>query len=355
FGSSIVTLNKKNNQQSDDQAYAAQIMAVEQKINQAESSMIFEDEAHAIALLAEAQTALSSVPRDSGEHIAAWDTLKQRIDQTNQKIHKVYPVTQTEITNLSNQIPTLEGIAMTASPANILVYNNDSVYLLSRSSGTVTQINTQAKIPSIGCANALSDDLFYFCNKEGDRLYEVNIKNKETKQITVKLAPKETLQHITFFNNRLYVLDAASNTIYRHSKNKDGFGSPIEWYNGTAAASLNDGRQIIIDGTAFVLKKGTDMLRISSSKASSIALPKLEPTPGTVHQFWVAEESDSLYLLDTANKRILVLDKTRNKVTAQLTADILSSARSFTVAEKKKEIIILTDNSIVSIPLAHLK
>ncbi len=355
FASSIITLNKKHGQQTEDQVYTAQFNAVEQKINQAESSMIFEDEARAIALLSEAQTSLSSLPRDSADHIAASDALSLRINQSNQKIHKVYPVTQTEITNLSNQIPTLDSINFVASPNTVLVYNNESIYVLSRQNGTVTQLNTQAKIPSIGCSAALSDDLFYFCSKEGDRLYEVNIKTKETKQISIKLFPKETLKAITFFNNRLYVLDTTTNTIFRHSKSKDGFGTPIQWFAGTSTASLTDGRQIIIDGTAFVLKNGAELMRIASNRTSTLSFAKIEPKIDTAQSFWVAEESNYLYLLDTPNKRILVVDKSTTKLVAQLTSDIFAQARSFSVIEKKKEILVLTPTAIVSIPLPFLK
>lgn len=355
FASSIVTLNKKNNQESQDQAYAAQVSAVEQKINQAESSMIFEDEAKAVTLLAEAQIAIEALPRNSADRITTSDSLKERIAQANQKMRKVYPVNATEVANLSNQIPTLTNLSMTVSLNEVLVYNNDSIYALERADGKVTQINTQAKIPSIGCAGSLSDELFYFCSKEGDRLYEVNLKNKETKQITTKLGSKEVLQHITFFNNRLYALDPTSNTIYRHSKTKDGFGTPIQWYTGTSTASVTDGRQITIDGTALVLKQAANLMRISSNKASQLSFEKVEPAIESIQQFWAAEESNFLYLLDPAGKRILILNKANNKLVAQLTSDILADARSFAIFEKKKEILVLTSSSIVSLPITTLK
>ncbi|MDP2656137.1 MAG: hypothetical protein Q8P11_01080 [bacterium] len=355
FTTSIITLQRKRVNESTQHAYSQQVVSIEEKINQAESSMIFSDEEHAIQLLAQAQDDLTGLSRTSPDKIKTADELQTRITRATQKINKIYSVESTMVANFDGQIPTLDNISMLSTENKTIVYNTESIYLLSSNDGSVRKINTQAKIPSIGCGAFLSDDLVYFCGKEGDRLYELNLKNNETKQVAISLAKNESLRHITFYSDRLYVLDDTSEIIYRHSKTNNGFGDPTIWYRGANATSLADARQILIDGVAYVYEVPATLLHISGGKVVPLALTGIEPPLTSIDKFWISERSTSLYVLDKTNQRIVIFDKKTLKIIGQLTSDIFSEAESFSVLETKMKIFVLTSHGVYSIPLDYLK
>lgn len=112
------------------------------------------------------------------------------------------------------------------------------------------------------------------------------------------------------FNNNLYVLDPAANMIFKYQWTAGGYElGPTSYLDPREAVTLSRAIDFAIDGDIFVLLADGTVRRFSGGSEVSFSLTGLEGDSLRPTQIFTDVDSESLYLADPANERIVEFDK----------------------------------------------
>ncbi|MBI4239853.1 hypothetical protein HY620_02615 [Candidatus Uhrbacteria bacterium] len=351
FVQSVVALQQSKNERERLAESQLLVRAIEQQFDTAEASLIYENEEKARGDILEAENLLAQLPKTIIRYNEEYARLITRAEQLKLKMNRVIVIQNpTVIADLSSQLPSLDRVSVQIAGAETLLATPDGLYSLDSSNGKALQIDTQAKLPSVGCL-ATASSLAYVCDGSGTRLFSLHLKNKniQTMPVTFHASEKEiTSAHV--YNQRLYVFDKQSGSIYRHSKKGDGFEVGTDWINDKKT-NLTNAIDFAIDGTVYILNNDNTILRYAAGKLNGILNPVLEPAQRLFIKVATDTESPYLYALDPSQKRIVILDKQSGNLKNQILSESFTNLKSFAVNWQKRELLVLNDSQLIRIPL----
>ena len=144
------------------------------------------------------------------------------------------------------------------------------------------------------------------------------------------------------YAGNVYILDKRESQVYRYP----GASIPkSNWLTEGVETNLEDAKEMIIDGTIWVLKESGELKRFSNGNPVVFSLYGAVPPVTHPSSFYTDENSDNLYVLDPENSRIVVATKGGEFVN-QYVADELKSAQFIAVSEKDKKIFIVTKDKV---------
>lgn len=352
FGASILIIQKKNTEQKQQRAIESMLQIAEEKNDLAEASLLYDNTEKARALLIETQQAVRDFPLTDTKHAKRYANINERMQTIANRINHITPLKNlTTLTDLATSIQSPEQLALASAHARILLYSSSGTWSVDLSNGTITPIETQTKIPFISCGIELTETSFYICDAEARRIYVLDTNSHSIRPIPLTLAKEETgLDAVALYNQRLYVLTAANGTLFRHRKNKDGFeiGLPII---KNVAFDAEQKASLAIDGNIYILERGEQIMKYASGKQGMFILPLLDPRISKIQKIWTDADTSTLYLLEPAQKRIIVVDKKTRALKAQLVSDTLGTARDFAIIPEKKILLVLSGTTLYQSPL----
>lgn len=144
----------------------------------------------------------------------------------------------------------------------------------------------------------------------------------------------------------LYVLDDATDQIYRFPRAEGGFGASSVWLRDTVA--IEETAKIAVNETIFLAPDKNAVqaffrgkfVRNLESPATPLSVTSLFTRPGLAN----------VYALDTENKRILVWNQD-GVLIAQYFSEQLSEAQTIIVNENTNEVLISTHDTLLSFKL----
>ena len=118
-------------------------------------------------------------------------------------------------------------------------------------------------------------------------------------------------------SQRVYLLDANQNQIWRLSASDQQTGNPDKWLK--TAAALTDARDMAIDGSIYVLY--ADRLdKFFNGQKTDFKLGITTPALKNSTRVFTGAAYQSIYILDPDNSRVLIFDKT-GKLQKQIKSD----------------------------------
>ncbi len=157
---------------------------------------------------------------------------------------------------------------------------------------------------------------------------------------------------IAAYGKNIYILNPGNNQIYKYSRLSSKYSGATD-YNGDA--EIKDAISLAIDGDIFILKKGGAITRIYKSKTQPFKIDDLAVDLSDVTQIFTVPELDNIYLLDTKNKRIVILTKPdsygTSKYYGQLVFDKINDVQDFYVEKGEKKLYLMTSQEIYRIDI----
>lgn len=158
---------------------------------------------------------------------------------------------------------------------------------------------------------------------------------------------------IAAYGKNIYILNPKNNQIYKYSRLRAKYSAAME-YNSDA--NIQDGISFAIEGDIYVLKKGGDIVRIYKSKAQPFKIEDLAVDISEATQIYTSPDLDNLYLLDTKNKRVVVLTKPGegqivSKYYGQIVFDKLSDVQDLYVEKGEKKLYLMTSQEIYKVDI----
>ncbi len=151
------------------------------------------------------------------------------------------------------------------------------------------------------------------------------------------------LRAVDSFNGNIYLLDAQNNQIYKYAATAAGYSpQAAPYFPANAQVNLSKAVDMAIDGDVWVLNDNGSLQRFRSGVPVSFTLDALAIPLKNPTAVYVRAGSDSIYLADAGNRRIVEFDK-NGKFVRQFQAaaaknDALAQLQDLTVNELKRKI-----------------
>ncbi len=229
---------------------------------------------------------------------------------------------------------------------------------LSASSGVnlITAQSVDSKVSSILSAEIKNSKASYFTQDDKNIYFAdsngISSEPKaggKTKVIIESSDLPKNIGGLGVYIGNVYVLDKDGKQINKFVQTSSGFGQ-ANYFAGDSSPDLSNATSIAIDGSIWILFKDGTIEKFTKGKADTFSITGLDKGFSSPTRIYTAVDFDNVYILDSGNSRVVVLDKTGN-YKAQYQTDILKNASDFEVLEKDKKIYVLSSDKIYQIDL----
>jgi len=348
FSGSVVYLKMNQSKEENKQQYTNLINAIEEKKNAAEASLLYNDESRALSLLQEAQGYLAQVPQNSPEQKAQAQTLTEQLSATMSKLQKMTLINPELLADLTTKNPTAQGTFMIRIENQLLISGREDANLYSVSLDT-KEVSAQLHdtLPSLGPGSTPKEQDKVVFLLQNDKIAEFTKSTKALiqKEISFPIANVRS-QALGLYNRRLYTVDATNNQIFKHSQTLSGYDKGTAWITDSTV-DIKNAISLAIDGDLYVLQSSGVITKLTAGKNAPFETTGILPPLNKPVHLWTSSDSQTIYILEPENKRIILLDKT-GKFLKQFTSPQFQKLTSMVVDEKEKKIYILDSNKIYS-------
>lgn len=151
------------------------------------------------------------------------------------------------------------------------------------------------------------------------------------------------VQDIGSYLTYLYVLDNATDQIYRFPRAEGGFGASSVWLR--ESVNFEEDAKMAVNETIFLApNQNTVQAFFRGRFVKNLETPN---TPFTTTSLFTYPGLANVYVLDQANKRVLVWNQDGSLI-AQYFSETLAEAQTITVNEKTGEVLVATANTVLS-------
>jgi hypothetical protein len=336
----IVNVLVAKGRQSDNTANIAfeqNRLAVAKLLSDADSKLVFKDEAGAASLVSDALAQLTALNPATDAQRQAKTELEQQAAELNKRVNKTITPTLTNIATLSsaNNLLTLPKLLATATGQVVVSYNADSKATEDGSLRTSTDIVDGAYISG---SNAVVFDgqgmnVWNFSKGTNGNSFFMNVP-KSNHFVGMVVYPT---------NNRVYVVDTEVGQVTSYQISDATLSKPVVSVKDSA---LMDAQDLAVDGSVYVLTK-TGINKYTAGKAAAFTFPQLTQAFSGTGRIFTNSITKQLYILDS-NGRIIITDKT-GKLIQILEHPDLKDATDFTVDEANKTIYVLRNGSLLQV------
>lgn len=347
----------KNNQkeETEKENYNQLTTLIEQKQNQAEANLLYNNESGAKKLFDEIDKLINEFPQETEEQQKKRDEFKQKFDEQMEKIRKITKIENPEI------IADLKNLISSAAPENIMltkdfkkIFAGDSaqksIYMLDITSKLVTTItNLEYPIEDLSTTAIYDKEIYYLNDKN---IIKLNTDEEKLQTMNISLGNKKIISMDTY-NNRLYCLAPEDNQVYRYKNSNSVFDQEYKWI--LDKVDLTNTVDLSIDGYVYILKNNGEIIKLlkgeynSTLNNNSIVDPPME----NVTKLFVSTEQKYIYILEPINRRLILFDKNA-KFLMQYLFPNASDIKDFSVDEKNKFIYILNGTIIYKTEATHM-
>jgi hypothetical protein len=344
------TLFASSRKQTTTQSDGADIVAtVQNHIDQAQSALLYGGESTARLELQSAAEGIATLPKKTKQQQQVRDELLGKVQALVDRVAKKTPAISVVLASAeANEQPQqlyLTGSTVTAyAPATQSV----TVYKSASSSTEHHALTVDIGDPQTG-ATTIGNTILFSTDRQS--FVEYDPKTDTWTSLTATLNRQASLKSLTMFQQRLYALDSTAGTISRATRSPRSVGSFSNWLKETP--NLSTAKQIVVDGSIFILQDATTVTNYFSGKKTTFALPAVTPAVADITRIWTNEDAKYLYLLEAGQRRIIVVTK-EGAFVRQYSADTWTDAKDLAINEKDKFGYILNGSSIERFPLTDL-
>ncbi|MFA6306867.1 MAG: hypothetical protein WCV70_02580 [Patescibacteria group bacterium] len=353
FSSSLAWQGIKNKQAKDQTAISQLTAAIEQKQNQIDASLLYNNEAGAKKLLEEVKALIAELPQKNQAQKDQYNALIAKHQVQIEKISRVIRADATEVANFINLNPNAKptNIALAQDKIFAADAGENSIYTIDLKSKLVTAINlADQNISKLDFPNADKNNNISYFNAGSVVVLDAKTEKLSILEIDYPVKPQKIID-FKQYNSRYYLADALNGQVYRFSKTDSKLTGAAGWLN--TQEDLTGATSLDIDGNVYLLKNNGEISKYSKGKKQEFSISPIEPNFSQAAKLTVSQELDYLYVFEPAGKRLVVFNKNGDFIN-QYTSDKFGSLTDFQVDEANKKIYFLNGAAVYSIEAVHL-
>lgn len=337
---SLTSSINKSRKQKAEEAFQALVAQIEEKGSLIDSYLLYNNEDGASKVLTDAEALIASLPQDTKEQQAHYQTLSANLKTLENKVKKI------------NQVDNLEKISdLVGLNVSSLVFADNKLY--GASGGSVQTIDFKADKVSAVEVNAggnLSggkydgkNAIFY---RDGAKIFKFDIKTSKATAYDLKdYNEADQYSGLNIFNANLYLIASAKNQIYKYSG--ANLAARADWVKETA--DLSKTIDLYIDGSVYTLNNDGSVNKFHLNKKEAYANKALDPATNSATK--ILGDTNQLYILDAANKRLAIVAKSDGHLMNQYVFSSLPALTDFALDTGAKVIYLLSGESIYKLAL----
>lgn len=340
---------KNKNQEKNTLKFFLSLQEIQNNNALFNAALTYNDRKTANLLVEELKKQISSLEAETTIEKELLEQLKQGFEKNTDEIYGVERINEPEmIINLS-ALSKKDGLKKIVhlENGNFIIINqaNNEIYLYRPKNKDISLI-TKADF-------YLNEVLKYDENNillVGEtQIKTFNLTNQKTELVKIETTRKNfNITDAELYDNKLYILDAKANQVFKYLKTDEGFGKEIPWL--TENISLANAHSLTIDGSIYLLDTSGKILKFFLGKSQAITF--VDPYPALIKPTKLLTSADLkyFYLLEPAQKRILIYDKNGN-LQKQLVSEKFDDLRDIKVNATESSVFILNNTSIYEIKL----
>lgn len=240
-------------------------------------------------------------------------------------------------------------IGDTAEPIVASATMNGELYVITKRSVMRMSDRASYPLPSDSAATFVSvmDDLrLIFIYTEKGALYAWSPISKTFVENTLTRNSDTRVTGIGTYLTYLYILDSATDQIYRFPRAEGGFGTGTPWFRETV--SIEENSHMAVNETIFVTPDDTTVKGFFRGRSTAT----LESPEGGLQltDLYTHPGLTNVYALDSERRRIFVWSQD-GRLIKEISHDELGAGRNISVNEEQNEIFIGTDHALLSFKL----
>ncbi|MBI5619558.1 hypothetical protein HY950_01230 [Candidatus Gottesmanbacteria bacterium] len=297
---------------------------------------------------------ISSVPSRTKEGRQIANLYQNIADALTQALHAT--VTEPELffdASLLKKGGMATGIAIGGDLLGIVDANTKTIYSVS-----VSSKNGQIVAGGDAFTNATRiaghGDTLYVLTTTGITGISVSDK-KTTSDIVKKDTQWGTIASLVSFGGNLYLLDTQKGRIWKYmatlrDSGQAGFSEIREYLNPDSLPDFSAATTMAIDGSVWVGTAQGKMLRFTQGREATFTPQGVEPALGKQLIIYTDDSTKNVYVLDSVNKRVVVLDKDGIYLAEYSWKGNIAPSQ-LVVSESAKKMLFLAEGKIYAIEL----
>ncbi len=347
FSTGIWYTKTKQAKEAKAQAFFEAIDNIKAKEETAKGFLVYGDTQGALDKLNEAKTILDNLVCESNTEKNACQNTNKEIGELLMKARKI-TIVQPELLadwSITEQSTKADHVFMLDNRIYGFGRDNTNVFfydLLTRQSGLITPPISVHNFSDVSVPKENDYAILLYDEKN---LVEFKPRENSWKKIDISFPnPTAKISSAIVYNRRVYSLDTAGNQIYKHDVIVNGFSLGAAWLQDDAA-NIRSAVDIAIDGDVFALDQNGTIHKFTKGQPQTFNISKIEPSLTSADRIWTYNDINYIYVLDSVEKRVLVIDKL-GQVKNQLTAAEFVKPTGMIVDEIKNTIYILDSNRL---------
>jgi len=317
-----------------------------QKENQLEAALLYNNREGAGQILGEMAALVDSLPKRSQSEKTIQADFKKRYES---RLDSIY-----NIVRLSDPAPLLE----LPEEAEMLLSDNGSVFAISARAKSVWKIKAEEKTfetatndsfpeaPLVGAS--VDDPSEYYIGQT--QVLGYKSENGQFSSFGID-NPPAIIEAAAVYNNRLYAAGGSSIYRFNFDARNNVFSGRSNWLREDT--TLGTFTSLAIDGRIFAIENGT-ISKFSGGRREAITLDEVNPVLKNPIKISVSPDLDFLYVLDPANKRLLIYNK-NGKYLAQYADAALENLNGMTIDQKNRMVYFLAGKKIFRVEAKHFQ
>ncbi len=351
FVGNLALASWRKNNKAVVESQTSVISAIEQKLDDAESALIYNNENGAINLVTEIEAMLEGINTNSPDRTALENRLLSLKNKVSREVRVDNPTALTQF----GMVPT----NLLRSPNGFLGFNKNSGRLAFYDFriGSTKQILANQNTGNLSYGVFLGAGSGYgFFHKDG-KIVRLDVDSESLADIAassgtdVSLSDLSRGRGLAVFgensNARLYILDHKNQQIWRMNVNDTGIAAPERWLK--TAADFGEARDIAVDGSVYVLY-GDHLEKYFNGTKQNFQMSALTPPAKNLAGIFTGQDLTSIYVLDPDNKRIIILDK-QGSLQKQIISDRFREISDVFVDEKTGLLQALSGSELLQISI----
>ncbi|MEK7188962.1 MAG: hypothetical protein AAB671_00440 [Patescibacteria group bacterium] len=344
FIGSISVRAYRQNQEVGTAEFSDRIAGVEQKVSEAEASLIYGNKIKSQALLAEVQTLLVELEQEFPDQEDQYAAIQSSITALQDKGEKKQSIS--DIATVATAVPA----PISANESGILALGG-KIFFYDGVQEKIAGLDVQnSLLLSLPLEEAGIDSFNVALPLAGDQIAAlapglaliVDTGDETVARQAFPYVPG-TSKPFAAYGGNMYTWSTEENQVVRFRRAGAGFTAPQNWL--TTEYELATMRSIAVDGFVYLLdSQGTIHVFLRGNLTKTIPWAARE-LPGDEVRLYTTETGSVLYILDPSYSRIVIESK-EGELAAQLTNPLLEGVTDMAVDADEKNIYALAGDKI---------